>query len=167
MQKHVVVIYDFYEPDPLNSSVRRIPRWERVPFCAENVEYDESLSYSDNVRNFVSDCLESQAVYIGEKYIPIHNIHGFYFDKEDKQVQKLEKTEDNKSVQPQNNGNSGNPPKFNQQRRHGKWKAIKHKNRERMNAASTLPFKVETNSSVEPAMTSIIQSPEQLINEKA
>ena len=170
MQKYVKVVFDVYELDLLTSNVTKKQKWERVPFCEQNTEYDDSADYEENVRNFISECLNSQVVFLGDKYIPIHNIHGFYFDKENKQdippvkEEKYHFTE-GRTVQATNNSNNRN--QNNNNRRHGRFKKIKHGHgRPRSNATASLPFKVENNGQtltgapITPIITSTPQLPE-------
>jgi hypothetical protein len=132
MQKFVIVVYDFFELCG-DGSAKKIEKWERVPFCEENIEYSPDMSYEDNVKNFVEECIESNAVYIGEKYIPIYNIHGWYFDKEKEQPKKVE----------QQNSNTRQPTHPNQDRKFRRYKKMKHYHNKPRPAAATLPYQVE------------------------
>lgn len=139
MQKRVIVVYDFYEVGG-HGQVIKTTKWEAVGFSKENTAYDDSLSYEENVRNFVSDCVESQAVYIGEKYIPLHNIHGWYFEKQEG-VKPVEIAE---SQAKPNHPNQPNQGKHDHNKRHNRFKKIKHRHESRTSATTNLPFKVET-----------------------
>lgn len=155
MQKYVVVVYDFYETESLNSSVNKKSRWERVPFSEENVRYNNDLTYEENVHNFVETCIEGQAVYIGEKWILLHNIHGFYFDRESQknsaEVTKEPQVKSNpQPQQPQQQQQRQQQSKM-EHRKHGNYKKIKHRHdKPRMPAATTLPFQVESNPVTPP-----------------
>lgn len=148
MQKYVIVVYDVYDLQAV-SDVIKTQKWEKVPFCEENTEYDDSVDYKENVCNFISDCMNSQVVFLGDKYIPLHNIHGFYFDKENKQdnfpLVKVNGITELKPIQgPNNQNNQNNHPNNNQNRRHGRFKKIKHRHgRPQSNTAANLPFNVQ------------------------
>jgi len=88
MEKYVIVVYDVYNLGSNYNSATKVEKWERVKFCKENIEYNDKISYEENVRNFVDECIENQSVCIGEAYIPLHNIHGWYFDKDRKEAVK-------------------------------------------------------------------------------
>jgi len=143
MQKYVLVVYDFYEIK--NGLISKKEKFERVPFGEDTVEYNSSASYADNVCNFVGECMESQAVCMGDKYIPIHDIHGFYFDiecKEEKQEpKKIEIPEKLVETIPVKKPNISQREKLGNRRRN-KFRKM-NRRREKIPAATTLPFNVE------------------------
>lgn len=138
MMRSIIVIFDVYELSN-DAYARRIQKWERVHFCEENTLYNDRLDYGENVRNFISDCINSQVVYIGEKYIPLHNIHGFYFDTYfDK--------ENNKNASGSSNNQNNQSDQNNQNKRRGRFNKMRHRNHfQRSDAETVLPFKVEAN----------------------
>lgn len=167
MQKYVKVVYDVYDLR-IDGSADRMQKWERVPFCEENTEYDENVDYAENVRNFIFDCLNSQVVYMGEKYIPIHNVHGFHFDKENNQGLHVKDgvITELKPIQSPNNQNNRNNQnnQNNQNRRHNRFKKIKHRHdRPRANAETNLPFNVQKGEPItSTSSASILPSTPQL-----
>lgn len=135
-KKYVIVVYDVFELRT-DGTVEKQVKWEGVPFCKENLEYDEDSTYEENVRDFVEECVDNKCVCIGESYIPLHNIHGWYYDRDSVKnpvlVVKDTKVGDVPKDKPQN-----------QNRKRGNHKKIKHRRgKPRTPAATALPFQVD------------------------
>lgn len=146
MAKYIMVVYDFY--NIVLGHPQKSIKAELVPFCKENLEYDDRASYEENMQRFVLDCIENQVVFVdGGAYIPVHNIHGFYPSK-DNQEKKLLVEVSNKNNNQQNQQNQGNR-KFN---KHKKIKHNHHHQSQKAAASTTLSFEVEkTEKPIEPS----------------